>query len=129
MTLHEYDNAMCELTDDRSKLDEDKVGEFQNTHLREFLTELKGKATTDNDRYACEILEYLIVYSQSGSVVHYVETEEKANALRDYLNEHDLIGDMMLDSPEVYQDKYSGKWAVDCMFGGFYCPYWDGWFE
>ena len=130
LTLKEYDKAIDNLKVAAYKNEcFDEVYEFQHKHMQEYYDYYVSKAEKETEKYACEILEYLISDSQSGSVVHYVESEEKANELRDYLNQHEFYGEIMLDSPEVYYCEYCNEWVVDCMFGGNYCPWWDGWFD
>lgn len=131
MTLEEYDARLSALYEEFNSLDgenrEWKLEEINGFKLRgmnEFLKEL-SKETGDIEDAAYHTVSYLIRYSSSGSVVSYMSTEARANELADYLNEHKLIGKMLLDSPQIYP-LCNGKWAVDCMFGGFYCPYWDG---
>lgn len=130
MTLAEYDSQLENLVDAAYMSgDFDPVNDFQYKYMREFYNYYISKAKTEIEKYACEILEYLINDSQSGSVVQYVESEKKAIELKDYLNEHEFFTEITLDSPEVYYCKYSNEWAVDCMFGGNYTPCWDGWFD
>lgn len=74
-----------------------------------------------------EIFNYLIEYSQTGSVVVSTDTMEEADAVRQRL--YALYGDYLLDYPEVYRDSVASDWCVDCMFGGYYTPAWDGFFE
>lgn len=130
MTYEEYNKKMDwyseNITEDNEELFEEMC-QFQAKYMTEVLTELRSKADTKAKEVACDILEYAINDSTSGSVVQFVETEEFANEVDEVMWE--MIGDYMLDAPEIYKDKYSGEWAIDCMFGGYFVPYWDGWFE
>lgn len=130
MTYEEYNEKMDwyseNITEDNEELFEEMC-QFQAKYMTEVLTELRSKADTKAKEVACDILEYVINASTSGSVVQFVETEEFANEVDEVMWE--MIGDYMLDAPEIYEDKYSGGWVIDCMFGGYYVPYWDGWFE
>ena len=130
MTHEEYNEKMDwyseNITEDNKKLVWEMC-QFQAKYMTEVLTELRSKADTKAKEVACDILEYVINSSTSGSVVQFVETEEFANEVDEVRWE--MIGDYMLDAPEIYEDKYSGGWVIDCMFGGYYVPYWDGWFE
>ena len=130
MTLKEYDDQMNILSEQAYRTgDFDPVNDFQFKYMTEFWKNLLAKAETDIEKTSCDILNWLIGKSQSGNVVHSIETEEKANELRDYLLDHEFYSEIMLDAPEVYYDKYAEEWCVDCMFGGFYTPCWDGWFD
>ena len=130
MTYEEYNKKMDwyseNITEDNEELFEEMC-QFQAKYMTEVLTELRSKADTKAKEVACDILEYVINASTSGSVVQFVETEEFANEVDEVMWE--MIGDYMLDAPEIYEDKYSGGWVIDCMFGGYFVPYWDGWFE
>lgn len=130
MTYEEYNEKMDWYSENITPDNEElfvEMCEFQAKYMTEVLTELRSKADTKAKEVACDILEYVIYDSTSGSVVEYVETEEFANEVDEVMWE--MIGDYMLDAPEIYKDKYSGEWAIDCMFGGYFVPYWDGWFE
>lgn len=130
MTYEEYNKKMDwyseNITEDNEELFEEMC-QFQAKYMTEVLTELRSKADTKAKEVACDILEYVINASTSGSVVQFVETEEFANEVDEVMWE--MIGDYMLDAPEIYEDKYSGGWVIDCMFSGYFVPYWDGWFE
>lgn len=130
MTYEEYNEKMDwyskNITPDNEELLEEMYN-FQARYMTEVLTELRSKADTEAKEVVCNILDYAINWSSSGSSIEYVETEELANEVDEIIWE--MIGDYMLDAPEIYQDEYSGEWAIDCMFGGNFVPYWDGWFE
>ena len=130
MSYEEYNKKMDwyseNITPDNEELFEEMC-KFQTEYMGEVLTELRSKADTKAKEVVCDILDYAIRWSESGSVVEYVETEELANEVDEIIWE--MIGDYMLDAPEIYKGKYSGEWTIDCMFAGNYVPYWDGWFE
>ena len=69
----------------------------------------------------CELLEYVIKKSSSGSAIVDVDFEELAHDADLLLWEE--LSDYLLDSL-VYEE--NGKWCVDAMFGGYYVPGWDG---
>lgn len=132
MTLEEYDKKMAEyvtelesLIDDEDKWDEkyEKISQFQMDYMNEVLADYKKKATSEAQEYIYEALEYAVKNSQSGSSVLYVPTKEIADEIDEIIEGE--IGDYMLDHPEIYEE--DGEWVIDCMFGGNYVPYWDGW--
>ena len=130
MTYEEYNEKMDwyseNITPDNEELLEEMCN-FQMKYMTEVLTELRSTADTKAKEVVCDILEYAINCSESGNTIESVETEELANEVDEIIDE--MIGDYMLDAPEIYKDEYSGEWAIDCMFGGYYVPYWDGWVE
>ena len=130
MTFEEYNKKMDWYSENITENNEELLEEmydFQTKYMTEVLTELRDNADTKAKEVVCDILEYAINDTASGSVVEYVATEELANEVYEIIWE--MIGDYMLDDPEIYKDKYSGEWVISCMFGGYYVPYWNGWFE
>lgn len=137
MTHEEYLKKINEYTDKLANYEGDdyddfydewyeEVSEFQMTYMEEVLAEYKKKTKTEAQKYISEILDYAIHESESGSTVIYVPTKEKADEIDKIIWEE--IGEYMLDAPEIYEDE-DGEWAIDCMFGGAFVPYWDGWLD
>lgn len=130
MTFEEYNKELDKLEQKiiNNGIDSKGIAElndFKYKHMQEFVDEYKSKAAGDKVKEEiADLFESTITGGDSGSVVHYVETEEMAKAIEDIIWEE--IGDFMLDAPEVYQCKYSKEWVIDCMFGGAYIPEWDG---
>lgn len=135
MTLQEYDaevSKMGEMVRSLYKMNDHKNGyevyeelsNFQNKHMKEFLAAYKETIGDDKAKQVCyDLLEDAITYSESGSAIKYVDTKELADKVDEIIM--DEIGDYLLDPPEIYQE--GNEWAIDCMFGGNYVPYWDGW--
>lgn len=123
MSFDEYLTKFSELLNERKMAD---VNELQYTFMRKQLQEYKDKSHLDNDPSVpavIGIIEYLINHSQSGSVVWYAPTESLCGEIEEELVAN--FGDMLLDNPQTYHTK-SGLWALDCVFGGAFCPDWDG---
>ena len=129
MTFNEYNEQIKVM---ERKVIEDKFSDealdslkdFKRTHMQEFVDEYKRNAKGDGTKeLIADLFAGTVEGGDSGSVVYYVETEEEANAINEIIWEE--IGHFMLDAPEVYYDKYSGEWVIDCMFGGAYIPEWD----
>ena len=88
---------------------------MQYAYMEDFLAKL------DEDSKVYELFYELTYRSSTGQAVVTFASEDEAN-------DFDIMvwknyGDMALDS-EVYED--DGEWIVDYMFGGMYCPSWDG---
>ena len=128
MTLQEYDKQMDEATDKlRTNWSEELyhfVSEFQYKGMTELLATYKKTIGNDEAKQVCyDLLEYAVKYSESGSSIVDVETKELADRVGEIIM--DEIGDFLLDPPEIYE--FNDGWSIDCMFGGRYVPYWDGW--
>lgn len=128
MTFEEYDKKIGELGDklraDYSEELYEKVSDFQMEHMMKFLAQYQDSVGDDPAKdVCCDLLSYAVCSSQSGSAIVYVDTEELADKVDDIIM--DEIGRYLLDPPEIYKD--GDQWAIDCMFGGSYVPYWDGW--
>ena len=137
MTREEYLKKINEYTDKLANYEGDyfvefytkwfeEVSEFQMTYMEEVLAEYKKKAKTEAQKYISEILDYAIHGSVTGNVVIYVLTKEIADEVKEIIWEE--IGEYMLDAPEIYEDE-DGEWVINCMFGGAFVPYWDGWLD
>lgn len=140
MTFDEYNEKIEILFDEyREDYDEDKLEEliaFQYKHMREFVAEYKKKINCTARQVCFDVFENMVECSESGSSVVYLsdytdnikEQEKLAAEVEDMIWED--LGQYMLDAPEIYLDKFYGNgWIVDCMFGGYYCPGWDGYNE
>lgn len=133
MTLEEYNQRMQEYEDKLNSFtwyeqDEyekfyEEMSKFQENYMKNVLDEYKKTIDCDARKYVYDLIRYAVEWSDSGSAILTVETEEIANEVNDYLCD---IADYLLYW-EIYE--WEGKWEVDCLFGGFYVPYWDGWGE
>lgn len=70
-----------------------------------------------------ELLDYAVHWSESGNAIVYEENEDLANKVDDII--YDELDDYLLDV-ETYYDRHEKAWAIDCMFGGYFVPDWDG---
>lgn len=129
MTFDEYNKKMNEYADQLSNTygkDWDnlyeKVSNFQQNYMENVLEEYQKTIDCEAREKIYELLCYAVRNSQSGSSIVDVETEEIANEIDNILWEE--IGHYLLDY-EIYEE--GDYWAIDCMFGGNYVPYWDGW--
>lgn len=129
MTREEYNKKIKEygnqLRDNYSDDLYNEVSEFQRLYMEDWLE--RYKATIGDSKakeYVYELIDYLTHWSESGSSLVYVETSELANEVLDELDRE--FGECLLEWPEVYKE--DDEWVVDCIFGGNWCPYWDGWY-
>lgn len=130
MTLEEYDIQMRKASEELNANWSDElyksVSEFQFEHMEEFIKEYGKTIDDDPAKKVCfDLLYYAVHNSESGSSIEYVETKELADRVEEIIENE--IGQYLLDSPQIYQS--GDEWAIDCMFGGNYVPYWDGWKE
>ena len=133
MTLKEYEDKLDRITElmrMRAKSNEgyddlrDKYVELQYSYMEEVLNEYKKTIGDNPAKLICyELLDYAVHWSQSGNAIVYEENEEIANQVDDII--YYELGEYLLDV-EVYFDKYTQSWAIDCMFGGYFVPDWDG---
>lgn len=134
MTFEDYNKKMSEYTEQlreayRDKLNEynklyEELSEFQRDYMENVLEEYKNTIDCKAREHIYELLCYAVRNSQSGSSILDVETKEEADEIDNIIWEE--IGNYLLDY-EIYKD--GECWAIDCMFGGNYVPYWDGWCE
>ena len=126
MTLEQFNAEMdiycSEITDYGDEYDE--MVNFQYKYMTSVKNELMARATTPELNAVVYMLNYLINESATGQVVYYTNDKEFAYKVADTAwNE---LGEYMIeDSPQVYYESSQKEWAVDCMFGGYYCPDWD----
>lgn len=133
MTHDEYRQAMDEKSDwlkyatgDEWERRYEEISNFQADYMNSVIEEYKQKADTDAKMAVVNILHYVVSATTSGNVIWEFDTEAEAREVSELL--WDDFSDFMLeDSPQVY--KNDGEWVVDCMFGGYYVPFWDGWYE
>lgn len=127
MTLPEYnakyDEYCQKLKECYTKELYEKFNNFKYKYMTSVLTEYAKTADTAAKQLICELLDYAINHSESGSCITEAYTEEVAKETESILWSE--FGDYLLDS-EVYEDKTGNCWVVDVMFGGAYIPYWDG---
>lgn len=124
-----YDDQLEAKLENLTKYDyenqTDKYQEFCNFQT-DFIEEVKAdhiarcedKSEAIKDAMA-EIFHDLLHESMSGNVCVSIPTREEAQELMDLIDP-----DLLLDF-EIYQE--FGAWTLDLMFGGYYCPEWDGW--
>lgn len=131
MTLNKYNKKMDEYSNRLSELYGDEWEElygemsvFQQEYMGDVLEEYEKKIDCEAREFIYDLLDYAVRNSESGSSVVHVETKETADEIEDII--WDEIGDYLLDC-EIYED--DGLWVIDCMFAGYYIPYWDGWCE
>lgn len=124
MTFEEYNKKLdeyeAELKDDDTVLD--KISELQYGYMRNVIKQYNADSPA---KEVCrELLDYAVNYSQSGSSIYYVDSKELAEEVNEIIWEE--LGDYLLDC-EVYED--NEEWAIDCVFGGYFVPDWDGWLD
>lgn len=102
-----------------------EISEYQYTEMTKYLEEYKAKADTRAKEVICEMLEYAISKSVSGSSIVSNLTKDEAEAVDDIL--WDEVGDLLAEA-DIYQKK-DGTWCLDCIICGNYVPEWDGWLE
>ena len=127
MTVEEYnktfDEYCAELDKHYTKTLYTEFNQFKIQYMESVYAEKCKNADTPAKECICELLEYAIHDSTSGSCIADVDTREVAEEVEEILWEE--IGDYLLDS-EIYKDAAGDCWLVDVMFGGAYIPYWDG---
>ena len=130
MTTDEFDNYMAEfgelLKGEGYSRYIGPVSDFQTRFMNRVLQTYKENSTASAEvkHITAEIIRYLIDESESGnSIFDGILNESIARKVENELRNE--FYDMLLDW-EVYQER-NGTWTVDCMFGGNYCPWWDGW--
>lgn len=124
MTFEEYNKKLneyeAELKDDDTILD--KISELQYGYMRNVIKQYNADSPA---KEVCrELLDYAVNYSQSGNAIYYVDDEELAEEVNEIIWKE--LGDYLLDC-EIYED--NEEWVIDCMFGGYFVPDWDGWFD
>ena len=131
MTFEQYNEKMNEYSDRLSSVygsewDNlyEEISQFQQKYMTNVLDEYEKRIDCDAKQYIYDLLSYAVKTSQSGSSIIYIKSKEIADKIDDMIWEE--IGDYLLDY-EIYEE--NDHWVVDCMFGGNYVPYWDGWCE
>lgn len=132
LSLEEYDKKMGEYSDRLRAASYGKewdnlyeeVSSFQQSYMEHVLDEYQK--TIDGNARQCiyNLMCHAVRISESGSSIIDVETEAEADAIDNIIWEE--IGDYLLDY-QIYQE--DNRWVIDCIFGGNYVPYWDGWRE
>ena len=115
----EYHKQYYKLFDkyQETQTDEDRNAliDAQYAFMENFLSKL------DQDSKVYELFSELTYHSATGQATVLFDTEEEANEFDIMIWEN--YSDMALDS-QVYE--FDRGWIVDYMFGGMYCPAWDG---
>ena len=133
MTIKEYTDKLDRLTNlmrlrekhgfDHDDLYDEYV-ELQLSYMEEILKEYKKTIEDNPAKQICyELLDYAVHWSESGNAIVYEENKEIAHQVDGII--YDELGEYLLDA-EVYYDDDSQSWAIDCMFGGYFVPGWDG---
>lgn len=127
MTIGEYNNKMNFYSKQLKTANSDKweglyekISAFQRTYMEEVLSKYRIRNEATSKIY--DLLCYAVRESESGNAIVDVSTRELVNEIDDILQKE--IGDYLLDY-EIYEE--DNHWCVDCMFAGYYIPYWDGW--
>ena len=125
-SIDEFEKRLLNI-DDEDEWDEERerLYEYQKDYMEKYLKSYRETATSEAQKSICELIEYAIYESSSGNAIVFVDTKEKADAINEII--WDEIGEMLLDSPEIYEE--DGEWVIDCMFGGAFVPDWDGFDE
>ena len=120
MTLEEYNKQFDELLekyrlsneyDDRDALIDAQYAYMENVLEQETNAQMQ------------ELLVNLIYHSTTGQVKMSFPDE---GAAQDFdIEVWNKYGNMLLDS-QIYEEKEWNEWVVDFMFGGMFCPAWDG---
>ena len=132
LSLDKYDKKMGEYADRlRGELygkewDElyEEVSRFQSDFMENVLSEYHKTIDCPARQCIYNLMYHAVKISENGSSIIDVETEAEADAIEDIIWEE--IGDYLLDY-QIYQE--DNHWVIDCIFGGNYVPYWDGWAE
>lgn len=129
MTFEEYDVKISEMGERlKANWSEElykEVSEFQYEHMDQFFNDYHKTVNDDPAKWVCnDLLHYAIYESSSGNAIEYVDTEKEVDAVERIIM--DEIGKYLLEPPKILYTE-DGRWAIDCMFGGNYVPYWDGW--
>ena len=119
MTLEEYNKQFDELFK-KYRLsneydDRDALIDAQYAYMESVLAEIEP------DTKLYDLIYELIYHSTTGQACESFTDEESAREFDIMVWEN--YGDMALDS-QIYKD--GDEWIVDYMFGGAYCPAWDG---
>ena len=132
LSLEEYDEKISGYIERLKTLDGEaynkllkEISSFQNDYMENVLKEYEktiGNSEAKKQIYC--LMSYAVRISESGSSIVYVDSLEVAEEIDKIIWEE--IGDYLLDY-QVYEE--NGSYVVDCMFGGNYVPYWDGWEE
>ena len=132
LTLKEYDKKMGEYADRLRAANYGKewddlyeeVSRFQYDFMGNVLAEYHKTIDCPARQCIYNLMHHAVKISESGSSIIDVETEAEADAIDNLIWEE--IGDYLLDY-QIYQE--DNRWVIDCIFGGNYVPYWDGWAE
>ena len=125
-TIDKYRKKLLNINDE----DEwnEKFGEmcdYQKRYMKAYLDTYKRKIRCSEQELISKLIEHIIYQSTSGNSIVFVHTKEEAEAVDKIIWKE--IGDILLDSPQIYED--NGQWAIDCIFGGAFVPEWDGFSE
>lgn len=108
--------------------DLDETYEYQSREMNKFLEEYRKEADSKAKKDICEIIESIIAWSESGSVVRWYDSKAEAQAVYDeILSEYSPVAPMLTEDYDLYKD--GEKWVVSLMFYGDYVPGWEGFEE
>ena len=128
ITFEEYHKQMdiySEKLKENFDAYENEVGKYQEKYMEQEAEKYADAEEGTAPYYVYEILNYLIRDSIFGNVVEEVPTKELADEVNELLLGE--LSDYLLDPPDIYESR--DGWCIDCMFGGYYTPYWGGWNE
>jgi len=130
MTLNEYNKKIDKYEEQLNKSlnrnewekTYEELSKFQLSYMQHVLDEYEKSVDSDAKQYIYNLLYHAVMWSETGSSIIDVRTKEIADEIKNVI--FDEIGDYLLDY-NIYPE--NDHWVVDCMFGGAYVPYWDGW--
>ena len=125
--LEEFRKKFNKYRETKADTDREAVIDLQYEYMENIRVNLLINAISFDkepvDVVIYDIITSLIDISTTGNVIEYVDTEEVAHEVQDALIK--WYDDMLLETPQV--EKVSEHtWSIDCMFGGAFCPMWDG---
>lgn len=103
----------------------EQMYKMQCDYMDEICEECKANINDEASQAVFTIMCNITTQSDSGNTCAYVKTEEIARQAEELL--YDQYGNMLLDPVDIYED--DGEWCLDCMFGGYFVPGWDGFRE
>lgn len=126
MTIEEYFKEMDKYIEKlkNKEVTMDDVAAFQYEYMIKLIADYD--ASTPEKAECKAILEEAVFQSFTGEVCHYIEDKELADKVIAIIE--DELGQYLLGSPECHSYADGGI-NIDCMFGGYFVPDWDGFAE
>ena len=120
MNIDKYETQFYELhkryKETQSYQDRDAILDVQYAYMESVLEQEKNAQIQ-------ELLSELIYHSTTGQAKMSFPDEGAAQDFN--IEVWNKYGDMLLDS-QIYEETAWNEWVVDFMFGGMFCPAWDG---